>query len=589
MVIPKETLTDLKEQYEKAYKLVDEESENDPPTDPYKSHYAAKEILKEMMNNLKNFMHSDGDESEQFIFKAILAFIYRDIGRICVFCEEVPAGENYLQQSLELIGENYLKNEMIISYIGASNELGIVWANRNETQRSEQFFTQSENAYNDFKKLDIPPMAISDIFGTVDEIETGKGIKELEKLFTLTTFYKAQMLGKLGNLELSAKYCNLTLRRQIMNKEGLDYIDWALNSATLSQYYIGVNKFTEARHHLAAASFILSEYEEKMISPGMSEDAISSVKENFNHRYADVARCWSKYGLTLLNASKDRLMADTEDKLNKDLENLMNCGDYKFENLNLWSIENGITDKYCLTFDDAKVVFHFVTLWLDRSKEYYKSDTEASEYARIIIDFSELYKVMAFFDDIPSNQSKMHKKRADYLEDLLKILNPKYYLVLCRECWYNAGLAYCAMLDVKLDAISNLKYDEKPTPHALHKINMLCDKAINHFKQFIDSYIDKDTETLKDGILSSEKELYLFAHFHLGRLFYKIITPNKENQLNNLSNSLKFYKLFVEGCEADKEASKALQAEIGVCKEMVILLPHKISKTIDEMKQISEL
>lgn len=54
MVIPKEILSDYKEVYEKAFKLVNEESKNDPSTEPFKSHYAARDLLVQMKENLKN-------------------------------------------------------------------------------------------------------------------------------------------------------------------------------------------------------------------------------------------------------------------------------------------------------------------------------------------------------------------------------------------------------------------------------------------------------------------------------------------------------------------------------------------------------
>lgn len=92
---------------------------------------------------------------------------------------------------------------------------------------------------------------------------------------------------------------------------------------------------------------------------------------------------------------------------------------------------------------------------LDKAKEYYTADTEATEYAKIIVDYADLHRVLAFFEETPSNQRKLYERRADHCEDL--------------EC----GLSYSMMLDIKLDALAQLEIDEAPTPHALNKINTL--------------------------------------------------------------------------------------------------------------------
>lgn len=246
---------------------------------------------------------------------------------------------------------------------------------------------------------------------------------------------------------------------------------------------------------------------------------------------------------------------------------------YLFADFPLDTYEKRITCDYCLTFDDAKEVYHFVIKWLDIAKEHYKPDTDATEYAKIINDFAELYQHIAFFEEDPVNQSKMQKRRAKYYEELLELLNPTFYLSICRESWYGAGLAYSAILDIKLDL---LKASRTPNPQELGKINQVCQQAIKHFKSYIESYTEKDG-SWKPNMDVEEQRTVLYAHFHVGRLHYKIITPDQNLQLENLSNSLKYYKTFIDECAKLEEPAKALQAEVGVCREMVNLLPMKIA------------
>ncbi|KAM7352485.1 KIF-binding protein [Cochliomyia hominivorax] len=587
MVIPKEILSDFKETYEKAVKLVNEESKNDPPTDPYRSHYAARDILLQMKENLKNSLVSvQAEEADDgvndFTYQVILAFVCRDLGRIYVFCEELSTGENYLKECLDLVRERKLEPQAVIPYVGAMNELGIVYANRAEYKKSHEYLVDSEKAYKDFKVTEKSALVITDVFGTEEEIEEGKGPEELESLYTLCTFYLAQVYGNLGELEKSAQYCHLTLRRQVEAKS-YEPIDFALNSATLSQYFLGQNMFKQARHHLAAATLVMAEHEEKMLTPpDLTDEQKQEIQETFKHRYADVARCWAKYGLHLLSASKNRLFNDDDEKLAEDAKRLkIDANSYLFPDMPLDAYEKRISCEYCLTFDDAKEVYHFVCKWLDIAKEYYTSDNEATEYAKIIKDYAELYLHIAFFEEDPVNQSKMQKRRAKYYEELLELLNPEFYMSICRECWYEAGLAYCSILDIKLDCF---KANRTPNPQELNKINQTCQQAIKNFKSFIDSYTDKDG-TLKTNIDVDEQRTLLYAHFHLGRLHYKMITPDQNLQYENLNNSLKYYKLFTDECAKLEEASKALQAEIGVCREMVSLLPLKIANVKKRLRK----
>lgn len=318
MVIAKEILTDYKEVYEKAIKYVNEESKNDPPTDPFRSHYAARELLLQMKENLKNALASvvadeADDGQDDFTYIVLHAFVCRDLGRIAVFTEEVSTGERLLQECLDMVESHKMKPEAIIPYVGALNEIGIVQANRSDYKLAFDTLIKSEQAYKEFLNTGAKAVCITDIFGTPDEVEEGKGPKELEGLYTLCTFYLAQVFGHLGELEKSAKYCHMTLRRQL-DANSYEPIDFALNAATLSQYFVGENMFKEARHHLAAATHIMAEHEANMLTPELTEQQRADVTETFKHRYADVARCWSKYGLALLSASKERLYNDDDDE-----------------------------------------------------------------------------------------------------------------------------------------------------------------------------------------------------------------------------------------------------------------------------------
>lgn len=235
-------------------------------------------------------------------------------------------------------------------------------------------------------------------------------------------------------------------------------------------------------------------------------------------------------------------------------------------------------------FDDAKPVFLVTQQWLHRAKEYYTAESEASEYAKIVQDLASSYKYLAFYDFDESNECKLYKRSADLLEDLLLQLNETYYMAICRELWYELGMAYSSILEIKLVACERTsKSGQTPSPHVLNKINMLCQKGIARYQRFVDSYREGGdaTKPLPPTLSTDELEPILFAIFHVARLYYKIMTPDRALQIANTENSLKYYQQFVKGCEANEEAGAKMKAEYGVCKEMITLLPLKIKKLAD--------
>lgn len=64
---------------------------------------------------------------------------------------------------------------------------------------------------------------------------------------------------------------------------------------------------------MAAATQILMEHQKNIIKPSMTDDEKKAAEDNFNHRLADVNRCWIKYALNLMSDSRDRLVRDSDD------------------------------------------------------------------------------------------------------------------------------------------------------------------------------------------------------------------------------------------------------------------------------------
>lgn len=247
MTLTKEFLIDLKEKYEKTEVLVLEKSKSDPETDPFKSHYEARNILLELSEAIKEQIKTSNEQQSPEDFETlrnILAHITVDLGKVYNFTEELSTGEKFLNEALELLKDREIQSATICAVLSALNESGILWMNRGETEKARDLLTKAEHFYKSFKESDLEPLSIHDIFNNNAQSEYANGTKLLEKINVLTLFYLAQVFGSLGDLEKSAIYCHTTLKKQLLLGD-FESIDWALNAATLSQYFCTNNRYSE--------------------------------------------------------------------------------------------------------------------------------------------------------------------------------------------------------------------------------------------------------------------------------------------------------------------------------------------------------
>lgn len=319
--------------------------------------------------------------------------------------------------------------------------------------------------------------------------------------------------------------------------------------------------------------------------------------ETFNHRSADIARCWAKYGLLLMCNSKERLLKHAEDiesqthteitdlsKLTLKDDSSVKIDDLKqlhFPTLNLDTYENKITDQFLLTFDDAKKVFLNIQTWLNKAQEYYNLETLASDYIEIIQDQSQSYDSLVFYEENPDNQSKLYKRSVDLLENVISQVNPTYYMQYCRQIWFRLGQTYSDMVDIKSDKLK--ESNSRPAPQILNKINTLIEKSVHNFTSFIDSFRNPKKE-LPKKIDEDFQKPFLQAYFHIGALNGRYITLDKNKQLKNCEASLEAYKKIDEYCKENTKAAEAIPSELGIVKEMLQLLPIKVMKLQHEIR-----
>ncbi|RZF39552.1 hypothetical protein LSTR_LSTR001073 [Laodelphax striatellus] len=573
-VVSQDFFIDLREKYDKVETLL-REANQDPQSEPYKSKYAALEILLEVKSKLVSVLDDlRSSDSSYDELTAMLGAVWVSLGTISVDTEEWSTGEEQLTNCLKLLEDNAMQPNKILIVLGAFNQLGILWSNRGDYEKSHKYLSSAEELYRNYKNTcEEPPIEISDLFSAVNKPPPQtKYDAPLEKLHTLTLYYLAQIHATLGNVVKSAIYCHNTLRRQL-ECEKHDMVDWALNAATLAQFIMEKNAFQLARHHLAAASCVLEQYENTLSTNDVNEEQRGYLLEQYNHRSADVARCWAKYGIVLLSVSFDRLTSDDYVDTSVTEPEFL---EMQFSTLELSTYESQITANYVLVFDDAKKVFHNALSWLNKAQDFYTLENHASDHVSIVQDMSELYKNLALFDEDIARKCKLHKKRIVMLEAVISELNPKYYLNACRNLWFELAGTYSTMFDLKQENLQ--ENPENQTQHAVKKIHHLISKAIEAYNGFLDLLNDVKTKKPPAEFSSDLVRPALLSYFYLGHLHSKLVIYNKELQLENRKKSYEYYKMVVDYCDAHEEARKSVEIELAACREMVELLPAVINK-----------
>lgn len=235
-----------------------------------------------------------------------------------------------------------------------------------------------------------------------------------------------------------------------------------------------------------------------------------------------------------------------------------------------------VTDKFLLTYEDARNVFLVCQNWLNKAKEYYSLENLASDYIKIVQDHSQAYGNLAFWEEDDERRAKMYKKRVNMIDGLLKEINPTYYMQYCRLLWNELGEIYTNMLNNKLEIINNRS--EKPTPHALKKINMLADKSIENYEKYLNSLKDPKTGNIPEKLENDVIRTVVSSYVIMARNHMKKIAVDKNTQLENVTKSYEAYKAAVDLCDKDENALALMCEEISLCREMIKILPIKIKK-----------
>uniref|UniRef100_A0A4W5RHW4 KIF-binding protein n=1 Tax=Hucho hucho TaxID=62062 RepID=A0A4W5RHW4_9TELE len=206
--------------------------------------------------------------------------------------EELSAGEEHLMNCMTLLEKCSISPENVSLFIQV------------RVMARAQGFLETEKYIRYMKKDGQPSMDLTELFvAEEDALPQQEKIKLFEMAYTHTLYYLAQMYKNLELYEKAGGYCHSTLQRQLEFNQFIP-LEWAINAATLSQYYI-----SEGRHCLSAA-IVIAGLAGEVPSEAAAQENEAEKRDQLRQKRDEIARCWIKYCLNLLQDAKKLLKAD---------------------------------------------------------------------------------------------------------------------------------------------------------------------------------------------------------------------------------------------------------------------------------------
>ena len=546
-------LNRLRQDYLKARELMDVISKQDEVSNPYKSLYEARDILKSVLIQVQNLQ----DYFDQDSVSIISILINLDLGTIDLKTEELSSGEQRLEEAFTLLSSlKSSKTNLHLIEINILNQLILLWTIRVDYSKAMKYFELAQSIYQNWSKL---PEKDKCLFDFVDCFNLNQShstlyqesVQKMETSYTQSLYFAAQISQKMGEKKVSASYCIQTLKRQYLNGD-CNQLDWSINAATLSQYFSHCGQFRIAQHLLASALYILDEYANKY---GNEEESVQKC-------VADLNLILFKYYFMLLNNDQAELSLDS---LQLDELRIIPSSLIKEK-------ENQIFATPVKTFEQARNVFLKAKSCLELALKYYTLDEHASDHIKCIQDLSKLYHALIKYESQPDRKCKMHKRRIDALVKVLGSINQKYFLGSCRQLLFELGEIYTAMVDIKLKS-----YQDKPCND--QKINHLISKAIEYYEQFEKTF----KHNAAGDIERLDKEMVrpvMLAYFSIGRYFTKKICFDPRDQAQNWQLCESYYRKVKYYIEKNLDQKELVSEELDLIDELLTLIPLKMENIL---------
>jgi len=625
--------TSVCHQVAEARRVIEQLSLDDDPAEPFKSKYAGRAMLKNALSRAEEFAMK-ADEIDENLSKVRLAqaTLHYYIGQVSMEVEEPTEAEKEFAFVLDILNLEPVSPANMNLRLTVHNILATLWSGRQQHEKAHTLLDKAKELHAEYVHSDsLPPHTLDEVF--MDESFTSEERNTMfEKSYTNTLFYLAQIFGVQGDNKQAAAHCHITLQRQL-ESDDFEPLDWSLNCATLSQYYVTMGNWSSARHTLSCSSSVMSNIE-VAVAGGMSDEEYDN--EAVQRTRAGIARCWVKYCVNLLKDSvKNKQESDVdqdkvpvitevknsfekedsqeekvqeEDKENKegekieekkeegkeevnedneqteeekekpklktfsDLVDVTDLSLLRISNIETGQYEDLVGEHIITTFEEARRAFKAGMKFAENAKQFYTLEEYCTDHVEIMQDVSILYKCLVNFDEDEGRQCKMHKRRIDILQELCNQLSIQHFLQVCRQLRFELGEALNAMVTLKYSIAAELP----PAKQNWKKINNLCMSAITEFENFTNLLRDPSgnfPSTLSEDTVRP----YIVAQVYIARLYGKIRPVDAHDKVGQLKKAQEHFQKAVDYYDSH-DVTVEVKDEIEVAREMLVFLPIKMEK-----------
>lgn len=181
------------------------------------------------------------------------------------------------------------------------------------------------------------------------------------------------------------------------------------------------------------------------------------------------------YGLHLFSSSKKSILEKIWEE--RDINQVNNssivndfANSFKFTNLEL--IIPKVPVKEISNLEEAKELFTHTHKWLKRARFYYSLRDYPLQYVNIMLELSELYRFLAFYEKTIDDQYDIQKKRYETLEtlgSLVKEIRPTCYFSVSVEVIKEIMEVQVEMMNLNLKKLYNPNLDSNLGEQDLRK------------------------------------------------------------------------------------------------------------------------
>ncbi|XP_017784357.1 PREDICTED: KIF1-binding protein homolog isoform X2 [Nicrophorus vespilloides] len=364
---------------------------------------------------------------------AMKSSLFYENAKIKLTVDDFAASKENLDKALEIIKDYITDPFMVYLHLRIINHLAFTLSKLGDYEKAKELLEE-------ITTLEAKPDVI--IYSTEELFAVGplKNSEAKVKMHSIN-MNNLQMLSwiysKMG-LEKESAYVQHRILELELDYEECDPVDWAMRCTRVASLYLVKMLFVPARYYLSAAGSALDRVEAALID-----------HPELGKAQAELARGWIYYGLRLFDTSKSR---DITKLCNKIFDDVPTTSSTEAHEVKLDDEEDALDDnlkfpnsevkiakvpaKFVNNTVEAHILFQHTQMWLKRARVYYTLRDYPFIYVNCVLDLSELYRFLAFYEPDLDSQYNVQKRRADALETLstiLKEVRPQCYIAVSVE------------------------------------------------------------------------------------------------------------------------------------------------------------